>query len=407
MSNIVLIHYGELALKGKNRGEFENKLMENIRKIVGADLIKKIRRFSGRMVLELREDKFLAESPTSEIHTSLVEERLLNVFGISWFAMAEKIDFELKESGFSSGRFGFLQYIQNICNKVIETAKPLAKKKTFKIETVRADKTFPKTSMEMNSLLGEAVGRAYDVKVSLKNPDFTIFVEITREGTYLYTKKVRGPEGLPVGTAGKVLALLSGGIDSPVASWLMMRRGLRVDYLHFHTFLKGFSVRHTKIASLYEILSRYDPDAKLYLASYNEFHSVLRSVPKPYHLILFRRFMVKLAQRLSQKIGARAIVTGDNLSQVASQTMESLAALDCGISVPVYRPLLGFTKEEITERAKNIKTYEASLKPYRDCCSLVSFSPATKPKIELVEKYENEIGMEETVDSILSGIEVF
>lgn len=372
----VLIHHSEISLKGRNRKLFEKILLNNIR-----DSIKNydIKRLEGRFVIYL--DKFNHEIK-NHIH-----DKLSKIFGISWFSFSDIIETDL--------------------NKIKLQLKKIKipEGKSFRIETIRAYKGFPYSSLDTNKLLGEFVLKFSKAKVSLKNPDIKIFVEITKEKTFIYTEKFKGLYGLPVGSSGKVLCLFSGGIDSTVASWLMMKRGCNIDYLHFHSMRKNDEVKLTKVYKLYNLLKEFDPSSRLFLLPFHNFDISVQKVYARYHLILFRRFMFKIAEILAKKIGANAIVVGDSLGQVASQTLESIKVSDESVSLPVFRPLVGMNKEEIIDIAKKIGSYELSIESYKDCCSIVSKHPITKPNLEKVKLFEKEIDMDKIIKVSLNQLE--
>lgn len=360
----VLVHYAsEIHLKGKNRRDFENQLVRNIKNMLGKSLIKADKQF-GRILLTVKNKKAIV--------------KLKKVFGISWFAVVEDCKSDLTE-------------IKKTCSKL------KVKGKTFKVKVKRADKKFPVKSQELNKILGEIIYEKNKAEVDIKNPEVIVNVEITEKGTFIFSEKFPGTGGLPVGTGGKVLVMMSGGIDSPVAAHQMMKRGCVVDYLHFHALRFDKDVKDTKIPKLVTQLKDYDPNSKLFLVSHNNFDLASQAAPSEYHLILFRRYMFRAAQELAKKIGAKAIVTGDNLAQVASQTLDNLSVVDAAMEVPVFRPVLTYDKQDIVDLAKEIGTYEESIKPYKDCCAIISKKPKTKAKLDRVEKYEKLIGQDKLV----------
>jgi thiamine biosynthesis protein ThiI len=367
----ILVHYGELALKGKNRRLFENKLIENIKKATGG----KVRRFEGRLLVE-------------DGHTA----SLKNVFGISWFASSYRARKELNA----------------IRELIIEKASEMIKgRPTFGIFVKRVDKKFPYTSMEVAKDIGEAIVRKYKLDVSLKNPELPIYIEIADE-VFVHFEKVEGLGGLPVGVSGRVLGLLSGGIDSPVASYLIMKRGCNVDFIHFHVFADNGAVHKTKIADLVSILNKYQFGTRVFLAPYKLFQVALMKnrVGPGYELILFRRFMARVAERVAKKWGLQALVTGDSLGQVASQTIENLNLAGNAVSLPVLQPLISFDKEEIVRLARQIGTYDVSIRPYKDCCSIIAPNPKIKTRLSHVETYEQRIDIDRVINETLELIEV-
>lgn len=359
----ILIHYGEIGLKGKNRKDFTGQLKRNIKfKLEKA----KVREQHGYFLIEG------AENP----------DFLKEVSGIVWYAMVKCIKkTELEKT-----------VIELASGSLDSAIAPLGiNSKTFRVKVKRADKKFPGTSTEIEKNLGAVILKNTKWnKVKLKNPDQTFYIDINQKEIFVYSDKIKGMGGLPVGTAGKVMVLLSGGIDSPVASYLMAKRGCKVDFVHFAASLpQQLDAEKYKINKLAEVISKYTLDSKLFILPYTYFRAALMNKWADYELILFRRFMMKIAQELALKNKAQALVTGDNLSQVASQTMENLVSVSKSVDLPILRPLLTYDKIEIIDIAKKINTYESSIEPYQDCCALVSDNPRTKSshdKLEYLEK---------------------
>ncbi len=380
MFDYVLIHYGEIALKGLNRPFYERKLVENIKKALANQDYAGVKRIQGRLVIELS-----GRSDTSEI-----EWALRRVFGIAWFAFCYVTEAD-RES------------IQRCVDKNIVFNKG----ERVKVSTNRADKSIPFTSIELNRELGTHLVNAYNVKVSLKGPEKEIFVEIADGKAYIYTKKIKGVYGLPVGVSGKVLHLLSGGIDSPVAAWLLMKRGCEVDFLHFSPFQRFDEKWNGKIIELVKVLNRYSFGSRIFFVPFYPFELASIYAPTRYKLILFRRFMVRVAERLASKYGVVALGSGENLAQVSSQTLENLSVIEQASSIPILRPLLTYDKNEIVNIAKQIGTFKISVQPYKDCCSLfIAKHPATKTKLEDVEDIEAEMKIEEAVEDSVNKAEV-
>ncbi|MGQ9530679.1 MAG: tRNA uracil 4-sulfurtransferase ThiI [Candidatus Bathycorpusculaceae bacterium] len=376
----ILIHYGELGLKGLNRPSFERKLVENIVKALDGLDYGKIRKIHGRILLELS-DKSDAEK---------IEDSLKKVFGISWFAFCFATEPNLE----SIKRLINEKFRIKIGTKV-------------KVSTKRADKTLPFTSMDANRELGTYLIEKFKAKISLKQPQKEIFVELAGGKAYIFDKKVKGLYGLPVGVSGRVLHLLSGGIDSPVAAWLLMKRGCEVDFLHFHAFQKFDEKRCEKILKLGKILAQYAPNPRAFFVPFYPFEAEAVEAPPKYRLILFRRFMVKVAEEIANKNGIKALGSGENLAQVSSQTLENLAVISRATSLPILRPLLTYEKNETVNLAKQIGTFEVSITPYKDCCSLfLTKHPATKAKLEVVESLERRMNLKETVKECLEKAEI-
>lgn len=364
-------HINEIALKGRNRYLFEDRLIANI----SAALRGKI----GKM--EKLEKRIFFEA--DEIYAGEVKAALAKIFGIEWFAEVHEVKKDRDA----------------IMDKAIELlGNEQLKNKTIKVETKRGDKTLPFTSMELSRDAGEALIGKLGCKVDVHNPDITIHVEILRgDRAFIYFEKSRGAGGLPTGCSGLCVSLLSGGIDSPVASWMLMRRGAKIIFLHVHALPDASDVEKSKIAALARELAKWQGGAKLYLADYSEFYKKTLSIPPKYELVLFKRFINMLAQEVAKREGALAIISGDSLGQVASQTLENISAASSGVHIPFFRPLIGMDKQDIIQLAQRIGTYDISIKEYKDCCSLVSESPETRANAEFVEKLAENMGLSEIV----------
>ena len=375
---IAVIHYSEIALKGKNRSFFENKLVNNI-------------------ITSLKKNNIIFESVSKEESRILcyfndekinVEKALKCVFGIKYFAFVEQVKSEVDE----------------IINKSIELIKD---KKSISLITKRADKKFPINSLELNIKIGEQANKL-GIKINFKNAEQKLFIEILSKNTYLYTEKILGIGGLPVGSSGKVLVLLSGGIDSNLAAWLLMKRGCNVDFLHFHTFPQNKIVLTTKIKKIVETLNSYQIKSRLYLVPYHNYQILTEGkIDQRLDLVVFKNFILRTAQELALKEDHKAIVTGDSLGQVASQTLQNIASTSNQVSILILRPLIGFDKDEIIEMTKKIGTYEESIKDYKDCCSIVAKKPLTSVSVEKIQKALSQIDMNEVIQKTISEIEVF
>ncbi|MGB9718294.1 MAG: tRNA uracil 4-sulfurtransferase ThiI [Thermoproteota archaeon] len=372
MRRVCVIHYSEIGLKGRNRPFFEKMLVENVSRLLSGVADVKVKRLQGRLVF-----------PLNEADLQRVEESLMKVFGISWFAFATVAEPNVDSIG---------RIVVDEASRVVKPGEPV------KVEVKRADKRFPATSLELSRTLGRMLVEKLGVSISLKNPSRKIFVEVLSREAYVFTAKLRGLGGLPVGSSGRVLSLLSGGIDSPVASYLMMKRGCRVSYLHFHPFHDNAEAENSKIMEIVGKLLPYSGETTITLVPSYEFQIATVNIPAKYDLVLFRRFMFRVAERIAEAEGARALVTGESLAQVASQTLENMVVISSGLRMPVFRPLIAFDKEEIVNIAKKIGTYELSIKPYKDCCSIIAKHPETKAKLEIVEKLEKQID----IDSVVS-----
>ena len=382
--DFVVCHYHEIGLKGKNRDFFEKKLVENIKKALKPEFFNWAKRFPGRVVLKLTEKGVK--------NSKKIEQGLNYVFGISYFAFAKATKPQLKE-------------IKKTALELISTQRG----KTFKIETKRSDKKFPYPSHRVNELIGEYILKHTKGKtVKLENPKIICFIEILPEIAFIYTKKIKGLGGLPVPTAGKVVSLLSGGIDSPVASFLVQKRGAKVIFVHFHAYPYTSKASIEKVEKIAEILNRYQFSSKLYLVPFAEIQKeILLKTQARFRVILYRRMMLKIAETIAKKEGAQALVTGESLGQVASQTLENIRVIEEAVKMPVFRPLIGKDKEEIIQIAKKIGTYEISILPHQDCCArFLPKHPETKAKINDIKKEEKKLEIKSLIQRIIKDTEI-
>ncbi len=399
--NYIICHYGEIALKGKNRKFFEEALVKNIKSALKPTHFEFVKRISGRIIVKLKK---LPALPTGrqagrqaiKIQKE-IKERLSNVFGITYFAFAQNSKQEINE----------------IKKKAFELLKD-KKFKTFKISTKRSKKEFPSSSQEINEKVGGFILEKFTprttkkskVRVDLKNPDITCFIELVEKYAFLYLEKIKGLGGLPVGVSGKAISLLSGGIDSPVASFLAMKRGLNLIFLHFHALPYTNKASIDKVKKIVETLNKFQPKLKLYLVPFAEIQKeILLKTPSPLRVIFYRRMMFRIAEKIAEKEKIKAIITGENLGQVASQTLENLKVIEKATNLLVLRPLIGEDKLEIIEKAKEIGTYDISILPYQDCCSrFLPEHPQTKANLEVVEKAERKLRVENLIKKALKDL---
>jgi len=373
----IVIHFSEIALKGRNRGEFEKVLMKNVEQALGKEIVR-ISRTESRISVMVTEV------------TPWITERLKKVFGISWFSPARFVEKDMDA----------------IKRCVVESCGNFKGKK-IKLETTRTDKKFPLNSLEINREVGKELELAGHL-IDIKKPEHMVFIEILRNEAVVSFERTDGPGGLPVGTAGKVLVLLSGGIDSPAAAWLMMKRGCTVDFLHVHSEPTRDSVLESKIPKIVEKLREYHPaKCSLFIAPYTEFYKKSMVIDQKIELVVFRKFMIRLADRVAKANGHLGIVTGDNIGQVASQTLENLYAINDATEIPIYRPLATYDKQEIVNLSRRIGTYELSIKEYKDCCSLVAAThPSTRVRPSKAREAEDSIGMESIIEKTVAQVEV-
>lgn len=346
-----------MALKGNNRADFVRILRRNINRGLHG---------LGHSII-LSEGRFIVSSDGAPEEVGL---RLGRIFGISWYASVESVSEEYPA--------------------ILEAALRAARDspgRTFKIAPRRSDKSFPLTSQDLAVRLGDEIARATGMSVDLSEPDVTIHADVIRGGALVYTDKQKGLGGLPVGTAGRAIHLFSGGIDSPVAAWLLMKRGTRPIYLHFYLAPTPLSAFESKITRLVRVLSSYGGRSTLVLCPFADYQLGTTGVPAELEPSLFRRFMRMVAEVLAPRFDAAAISTGDSLSQAASQTIWNMASFDTESSLPILRPLLTYDKEEIVSLARRIGTYELSLEEYKDCCAMITTHPRTKLRADVVTEY--------------------
>jgi thiamine biosynthesis protein ThiI len=388
---VVICHYHEVALKQKNRRIFEKKLRTNIAFAL-SDLVgqRMVMRGYGRLKIVLPFG--FDEREKLEI----VRSRLSNVFGIVNFGIGLSVGLD----------------IEDICEaslKVIE-GKSF---NTFRVKTKRQNKNFPLNSTEVNKQVGAFIiehfkNNGADVKVDLKNPDLTVYVEIVDKEVYVYADRFKGPGGLPVGSSGKVVALISAGFDSPIASLLMMKRGAKVVFVHFHSYPYPSYDSIEQVREIVKILSKYQLHSKLYIVPIAEAQRIIvLNAPVGLRTILYRRLMVRIAEKVAQIEGAEALVTGESLGQVASQTLRNIRVINQVATLPILRPLIGIDKEEIIQKAKEIGTYEISSQPYDDCCSfLTGRHPETWANLDEILEIEKKLDWNNLIQMSFSGAQV-
>jgi thiamine biosynthesis protein ThiI len=365
-TDVIVLRYHEIALKGRNRPFFVGRLAENVVRATADLPVGTPRRASARLLLPLRDPAAWPEA----------RGRLARVFGLANLALAHEVSL-------ADGEAGLPRLGDAVLAEVVGT--PMA---SFRIDTKRSDKRFPLTSPEVNRVLGARVREATGARVDLERADLTVAVDILPGRAFFSVEKVPGAGGLPVGTSGRVLALLSGGIDSPVAAWRMMRRGCHVDFVHFHSVPFLDRTTQEKSRELVRQLVRWEHAADLLLVPFGEVQrQIVAAVGRPLRVVLYRRMMLRIAEALARAHHASALVTGESLGQVASQTLTNLAVIGAATSLPLLRPLIGMDKGEITDEAMRIGTYETSVIPDQDCCQLfVPRHPATHaPLAEVLE----------------------
>jgi len=380
--NRIVIHYSEIALKGKNRSYFEDTLLRHVRKALGERILD-VRKRQGRLVCR----------PADGVDPLQVIEILRRIPGIVNFSLGHSAPKDLDA----------------ICGRAVNL---LANREftTFGVKAKRTDKAFPFTSEEIGREVGTAILRGLKgKKVDLKDPDLWLYIELTGKEATLFTDKTHGPGGLPVGSCGKVVASLSGGIDSPVAAYMMMKRGCRVIFGHIRNETQFESGVTDKIEKLVTTLSRYQLQSTLYQIPFGELQRhIIAFVPADHRMIIYRRCMMRILNRLASQEGAKAIITGDVVGQVASQTLDNLHCIQSASHLPVLSPLVGMNKDETISIAKQIETYEHSILPYPDCCSfMIAAHPETHGVLEMVERLEENIdGLDELLIKTVAAAEV-
>ena len=374
-----LIKYGEIGVKGKNRYIFEDALMKQI-----------------RIALKDVDGKFFVSKELGRIYVDTYGDydyedtldRLGKVFGI--VGICPMVRIESKD-------------YENLKKRVVEYVDEVYTDKnfTFKVDTRRADKSFPGTSESINAELGEVILNAFpEIKVNVRKPDVLIKVEI-RTYINIYSLEIEGPGGMPVGTNGRAMLLLSGGIDSPVAGYMIAKRGVRVEAVYFHAPPYTSERAKRKVIELAQLVAKYSGPLNLHIINFTDIQlAIYENCPHDELTIIMRRYMMKIAERIAVENGDQALITGESIGQVASQTIQSLFCTDAAATLPVFRPLIGFDKQEIVEISEKIGTYETSIQPYEDCCTIfVAKHPVTKPILADIERSEEKL--EGIIDELL------
>ena len=368
--NSVLIRYHEIALKKGNRPYFTELLKRNLVSSVKDLGVKEIRSLPARLLLSFKND----------VEPELLTRRLAAVFGVANFSLVEQTARDIDE----------------LRARILESLNG-ARFESFRIETQRGDKTFPLNSPEINRQLGAAVKEQSGARVDLSNPELTVTVEILPRDAFFGFEKISGAGGLPVGASGRLVALISGGIDSPVAAYRMMKRGCRLIFVHFHSAPYLDKTSQEKVRQLITLLTRHQFLSRLYLIPFGEIQrQIVTAVNRPLRVVLYRRMMLRIAEAIARKEKAKALVTGESLGQVASQTLENMSVIQQAATLPILRPLVGMDKQEIIDQARRIGTFDISSIPDQDCCQLfVPKHPATKAKLNEAEEAESRLELTE------------
>lgn len=384
MERVISVSLGEIVLKGLNRKYFEDRLIKNMKRVLRDFGEYKIYKEQGKIYIEGLED-----------HQENAIKRLKKVFGLVYISPCIRTSREMeniREAGLTLAR---------------EKLKG-DKLTTFKVETSRSDKRYPLKSPEISRDVGGYVLKNTDnLKVDVHNPDFMLYVDIKEYG-YVYIDRTKAYGGLPIGTNGKGLLLLSGGIDSPVAGFMMAKRGVEVDAVHFHSYPFTSQRAEEKVLDLAKIVSMYTGPMKIYSVNLlNIQKEINKNCPEDEMTILSRRFMMRIAEEISREKGYQILITGENLGQVASQTIYSVDVINRSVQMPILRPLIGMDKVDIIEISKDIETYETSIKPFEDCCSVfLPKHPVTRPKLEDIVESEAVLDIERLVQEAIDGMKV-
>ncbi len=374
-----LIKYAEIGVKGKNRYIFEDRLCDQIRYA--------LERCEGEFEVTKTQGRIYVNALTEYDFDETVEN-LKTVFGIWGICPVVK----LEDEGFEKLAEDVIAYVDKVYPD---------KNFTFKVDTRRARKNYPKESMEVNADIGAVLLNAFpEMKVDVRKPDVMLHIEI-REMIYIYSTVIPGPGGLPIGTNGKGTLLLSGGIDSPVAGYMISKRGVKLDAVYFHAPPYTSDRAKQKVVDLAKLVSRYSGPIDLHVINFTDIQLyIYEKCPHDELTIIMRRYMMRIAQHIAQESGSLGLITGESIGQVASQTMQSLMATNDVCTMPVYRPLIGFDKEDIVDVSKKIDTYETSILPFEDCCTIfVAKHPVTKPNLKVIRIHEQNL--EENIDALV------
>lgn len=384
--NILIVRAGEASLKGENKPYFERMLADRIKKL--------LKRFNG-VEVEKKEGLIFIRSEKSIPQNDIIHE-VKKVFGISSLSPAMECTPDIEAIEKTA-----VEYMNSI----------IAEKniKTFKVESKRADKSFSLISPQISKMVGSAVLKGCKVlKVDVHDPDCHLFVNVRRDKAYLYQQKIKGFGGLPLGTNGKGLILLSGGIDSPVAAWMMAKRGMNIEAVHFHSYPYTSQRAQEKVRELAEILAVYCSKFNMHVINMLPIQEeIVKNCPEEQMTIQLRRFMMRAGEMIAEKYDCQMLITGESLGQVASQTSDSLTVTDACVNLPVMRPLIAIDKSDIIDIAKEIGTYEKSIEPYEDCCTVfLPKHPLTKPKIKKILESERKMDVEALLNNAVDNEEI-
>ncbi len=386
MFTAFLIKYAEIGVKGKNRYLFENALVQQIKYA--------LKKCEGEFAVRKTDGRIYVDA-VSEFDYEETVEHLQKVFGISGICPMVHVE----DEGFEKLKETILGYIDAVYPD---------KNRSFKVAARRARKNYPLNSMEINMELGGVILDAYPtMHVDVHKPDILLHVEI-RDKVYIYSKIIPGPGGMPVGTGGKAMLLLSGGIDSPVAGWMIAKRGVKIDAVYFHAPPYTSERAKQKVVALMEKMAEYCGRMKLFVVPFTKIQEEIRDkCPEELFTVVMRRFMMHIASQVAQQQDCGALITGESVGQVASQTVKAIACTDIVADLPVFRPVIGMDKREIIAIAQEIDTFETSILPYEDCCTVFTPKhPRTRPRLDLVEAAERALDVQKLIDDAIAGIEL-
>ena len=380
MYSDIILREGEMVLKGRNRRDFEYRLIKNVKRQV-KEFGVTVERSYGRVYIR-----------NANENTTEIIKRMKLIPGIYNMSPIVKTD----------------KNIDNIKALALDLlTKAIGDKKTFKVEAKRGDKTYPLDSMELARQVGGYILAHYEgeLTVDVRNPDIVVNVEITFHAANIYSEKIEGAGGLPIGSSGRGLTLLSGGIDSPVAIWMGLKRGVEMDAIHFHSFPFTSERSKEKVVDLTKVLAKHRGIMRLYVINFTEIQKIIGlKCPKEYYITIMRRFMLRISTAVANKYDYKALFTGESIGQVASQTLESMAAINAVTNIPIIRPLASMDKHHIIEISREIGTYEISILPYEDCCTVfVPDNPVIRPEISVCEEGEKELDIDKLIEECLAS----
>ncbi len=384
MKEIFLLKLGEIVLKGANKRQFEARLRQNVRR--------RMKRF-GNFDVYIMQSTVYVEPKDEEADVDGAWEACHSIFGVVSLCRSRPCE---KNMG------AIFEAVENYLGEDLDCAK------SFKVESKRSDKAFPLTSIQISQEIGGRLADAHpSVRVDVRNPDYTVFVEVRDFAAYVHGPAEPGAGGLPTGVGGRAMVLLSGGIDSPVAAYMIAKRGVEIEAVHFFSYPYTSQLAKDKVVELARLVTRYSGRMTVNIVSFTEIQETIRdNCPEEYFTLIMRRFMMEISQKLALRDGCGALITGENLGQVASQTMEAMAVTGAAVDLPVFMPLVGMDKEEIVTIARKIGTMETSILPYEDCCTVFTPKhPKTKPTLGQVLHAEQALDRQTLIEHALSSVE--